>query len=87
MKASEGFTPTKDYFNQLLQNKNVIEKSGWNISIKADKSSVRVLDQSQEKKIINKIKAVKKSGDTLGGTFITIATGVPVGLGKFYAIR
>ncbi len=78
-----GIYPTKDYFNQLLQNKNVIEKSGWNISIKADKSSVRVLDQSQEKKIINKINAVKKSGDTLGGTFITIATGVPVGLGSF----
>ncbi len=55
----------------------------WNISIKADKSSVRVLDYSQEKKIINKINAVKKSGDTLGGTFITIATGVPVGLGSF----
>jgi len=78
-----GIYPTKDYFNQLLQNKYVIEKSGWNISIKADKSSVRVLDQSQEKKIINKINAVKKSGDTLGGTFITIATGMPVGLGSF----
>ncbi len=78
-----GIYPTKDYFNQLLQNKNVIEKSGWNISIKADKSSVRVLDQSQEKKIINKINAVKKSGDTLGGTFITVATGMPVGLGSF----
>jgi len=78
-----GIYPTKDYFNQLLQNKNVIEKSGWNISKKADKSSVRVLDQSQEKKIINKINAVKKSGDTLGGTFITVATGMPVGLGSF----
>jgi len=78
-----GIYPTKDYFNQLLQNKNVIEKSGWNISLKADKSSVRVLDQSQEKKIINKINAVKKSGDTLGGTFIIVATGMPVGLGSF----
>ena len=78
-----GIYSTKDYFNQLLHNKNILDKSGWNISIKADNSSVRVLDQSQEKKIINKIKTVKKSGDTLGGTFITIATGVPVGLGSF----
>jgi chorismate synthase len=78
-----GIYSAKDYFNQLLQSKNVIEKSGWNISVKADKSSVRVLDQSQEKKIINKIKTIKKIGDTLGGTFITIATGVPVGLGSF----
>ena len=78
-----GIYSTKDFFNQLLQNNNVLEKSGWNISVKADKSSVRVLDESQEKKIISKIKAVKKSGDTLGGTFITTATGVPVGLGSF----
>lgn len=49
----------------------------------ADKSSVRVLDEAQEKKIINKIKLVKKRGDTLGGTFCVIATGVPVGLGSF----
>ncbi|MCH7771021.1 MAG: chorismate synthase [Bacteroidetes bacterium] len=33
--------------------------------------------------IINKIKAAKKKGDTLGGTFIVVATGVPVGLGSF----
>ncbi|MDH3268932.1 MAG: chorismate synthase [Ignavibacteria bacterium] len=78
-----GIYSTKEYFSQLLQNKNVVGKTGWNISIKADKSSVRVLDQSQEKKIINKIKAAKKNGNTLGGTFVTIVTGVPVGLGSF----
>jgi len=74
---------SESYFEKLLQNRRADAKSGWDISLKADKSSVRVLDQSQEKKIINKIKAAKKSGDTLGGTFITIATGVPVGLGSF----
>jgi chorismate synthase len=78
-----GIYSSKDYFNQLLKNKISQGKSGWDISNKADKSTVRVLDQSQEKKIINKIKSVKKSGDTLGGTFVAIATGVPVGLGSF----
>ncbi|MCU0414214.1 MAG: chorismate synthase [Ignavibacteriaceae bacterium] len=78
-----GIYPSNDYFNQLLKNKTLLLKSGLNISAKADKSAVRVLDESQEKKIINKIKSVKKSGDTLGGTFIAIATGVPVGLGSF----
>jgi len=78
-----GIYSTPDYFNQLLQNKTSLGKTGWDISVKADKSAVRVLDALQEKKIINKIKSVKKSGDTLGGTFITIATGVPVGLGSF----
>lgn len=78
-----GIYSSKDYFSQLLNNKISKGKSGWDISNKADKSTVRVLDQLQEKKIINKIKSVKKSGDTLGGTFITIVTGVPVGLGSF----
>jgi chorismate synthase len=78
-----GIYSSKYYFNELLQNKATLLKTGWEISVKADKSVVRVLDKTQEKKIINKIKSIKKSGDTLGGTFITIATGVPVGLGSF----
>ncbi|MCX6167902.1 MAG: chorismate synthase [Ignavibacteriales bacterium] len=49
----------------------------------SDKSSVRVLEESQEKRIIKKIKLAKKRGDTLGGTFYVVATGVPVGLGSF----
>ncbi|MBE0571933.1 MAG: chorismate synthase [Ignavibacteriaceae bacterium] len=78
-----GIYSTQNYFSQLLQNKYLLGKNGWDISVKADKSVVRVLDKAQEKKIINKINSVKKSGDTLGGTFITIATGVPIGLGSF----
>ncbi|MCW8802837.1 MAG: chorismate synthase [Ignavibacteriaceae bacterium] len=78
-----GIYSSKDHFSQLLQNKASLGKTGWDISVKADRSTVRVLDALQEKKIINKIKAVKKSGDTLGGTFIAVATGVPVGLGSF----
>jgi len=53
------------------------------ISALADKSPVRVLNKSLEEKIIRKIKTAKKRGDTLGGTFYVIATGVPVGLGSF----
>ena len=78
-----GIYSSKDYFNELLQNKTTLLKTGWDISVKADKSVVRVLDTLQEKKVINKIKSVKKSGDTVGGNFIAIATGVPVGLGSF----
>jgi len=78
-----GIYSSKDYFTQFLQNKTSLGKTGLGISFIADKSVVRVLDKSQEKKIINKIKSVKKHGDTLGGTFVAIASGVPVGLGSF----
>jgi chorismate synthase len=83
VESIAGIYSSKDYFNQLLINKTSPGKSGWDISVKADKTVVRVLDKTQEKKIIDKIKSIKKSGDTVGGTFITIATGVPVGLGSF----
>ncbi len=78
-----GIYSSKKIFEALLQNKKNIFKTGWDASVKSDKSILRVLDSTQEQKIVNKIKSAKKNGDTLGGSFITIATGVPVGLGSF----
>ena len=69
--------------NKLFSNKLPHNFTGWSLSEKADKSEVRVLDRAQEEKIIKKIKLAKKKGDTLGGTFIAVATGLPVGLGSF----
>lgn len=69
----------KNLFNNELP-KNF---TGWSLSELADKSEVRVLDQDHDEKIINKIKVAKKKGDTLGGTFFVVATGVPTGLGSF----
>lgn len=57
--------------------------NAWNLSIESDKSEVRVFDKEQEEKIIRKIQQAKKKGDTLGGTFFVIASGVPAGLGSF----
>lgn len=71
------------YLNTLLENKIASDFNAVSLSDKADKSSVRVLDKVQEEKIISKIKTAKKKGDTLGGTFVTVATGVPQGLGSF----
>src|ERR1035437_5294099 len=76
-----GIFPLDDRTFDFLVNRK--KGDGWSISIEADKSDVRVLDKSQELKIINKIKKAKKSGDTLGGTFLVVATGVPAGLGSF----
>ncbi|HTA76690.1 MAG TPA: chorismate synthase [bacterium] len=48
----------------------------------ADKSPVRMLEKKAEKKAISLIDLAKKKGDTLGGIFEVIVTGVPVGLGS-----
>ena len=78
-----GEYPDSNMFNDLTGNKITKGFSAWDFSVEADKSDVRVFDKEHESRIINKIKQVKKKGDTLGGTFITVASGVPAGLGSF----
>ena len=55
----------------------------YKVTEDADKSEVRMLDKSTETKAIAEIKKVKKAGDTLGGIFEVIVTGVPIGLGSY----
>ncbi len=76
-----GVYPARNFLNDLYTNK--YKSNAEKVSAEADKSQVRVLETTQEERIINKIKLAKKKGDTLGGTFIVFATGVPVGLGSF----
>src|SRR3989339_146678 len=78
-----GVYPENNFAENLFNNDLPKNFVGWNLSEKADKSDVRVLELKQEKKIIDKIKLAKKKGDTLGGTFYAVVTGVPVGLGTF----
>lgn len=49
----------------------------------ADKSSVRCLDKDAEKKMIDVIDKAKNNGDSVGGSFEVIATGMPYGLGSY----
>jgi chorismate synthase len=76
-----GIYPKNNFYKELLS--DTIPKSINKINDTADKSPVRVLESEHETKIINRIKKIKKHGDTLGGTFIVVVTGVPVGLGTF----
>jgi len=59
------------------------EKNLLSLFKKAEASPVRCPDKKAEEKIINKINAAMKKGDTLGGVFEVIALGVPVGLGSY----
>ena len=78
-----GIISNENYSQKLFDNKQGSNFNAWSLSQESDKSSVRVLDKIHEEKIIRKIKKAKKNGDTLGGTFITVASGLPVGLGSF----
>jgi chorismate synthase len=50
---------------------------------KAEASPVRCPDKKTEKRMIDKIDVAIKEGDSLGGIFEIIATGVPAGLGSY----
>ncbi len=59
------------------------EKAYADMFKKAEASEVRCPDGEAEEKIIRKIKAAMKKGDTLGGLFEVAVFGVPAGLGSY----
>lgn len=59
------------------------QEGAESINDRADLSEVRMLDAELTSACIEHIKAVKKEGDSLGGSYEVVVTGVPVGLGSF----
>ncbi|GAX89737.1 chorismate synthase [Effusibacillus lacus] len=53
------------------------------IAARAEQSQVRVANPEKEEEIIELIKKVRKEGNSLGGIFEVVVTGVPVGLGSY----
>jgi chorismate synthase len=49
---------------------------------KTESNIVRCPDEASAEKMIEKIKEIRKAGDTIGGTITCVAKGVPVGLGE-----
>src|SRR5690606_36057880 len=47
-----------------------------------DESPVRCLDEGAAERMMSEIDAAKERGDTLGGVFEVVVTGLPVGLGS-----
>ncbi len=76
--------------SRVIQIHNVADNSSLpenlspeELSQKVDLSPVRCLDKNIEKKMISTIKKAKKEGDSLGGIFEVIASGLPYGLGNY----
>ncbi len=57
--------------------------AAYKVTEVADKSEVRILDRDVESSAVSQIKKARKLGDTLGGVFEVIVTGLPVGLGSY----
>lgn len=53
------------------------------IATLAEQSQVRVADPQAEAEIVELIKRTRKEGNSLGGVFEVVVTGVPVGLGSY----
>ncbi|MFC4768933.1 chorismate synthase [Effusibacillus consociatus] len=53
------------------------------IAARAEQSQVRVANPEKEEEIIELIKKVRKEGNSLGGIFEVVVTGVPYGLGSY----
>jgi len=80
--GSRGMTNRKK-IDGLIRKHTKADCGAYKLTEEADKSQVRLLDRSVEKKMIAEIRKAKKKGDTLGGVFEVLVTGVPVGLGSY----
>lgn len=57
--------------------------AAYKVTEEADKSEVRMLDSLSASAAVREIKKARKLGDTLGGMFEVLVTGVPIGLGSY----
>ena len=75
-----GYDTPADYARLLA---DIESKGAESINHAADLSEVRMLDADLTAACKSHISAVKKEGDSLGGAYEVVVTGVPVGLGSF----
>jgi len=77
-----GIKVQDNLLESLLENKTDFQDAE-DISAIADKSEIRITDSSVESRILESIKNLKHSGNTFGGTFVVVVTGLPVGIGSY----
>ena len=75
-----GWQNDEDY---IQQRDGLLSGGAEVLNDRADRSQVRILDEEISNACIEHIKEVKRSGDSLGGVYEIIVTGVPPGLGSY----
>ncbi len=63
--------------------RQLLSEGAESLNAVADKSEVRMLDLEISEECVTRIKETKKEGDSLGGVYEVIVTGVPPGLGSY----
>jgi len=69
--------------DRLIKKYTKASCGAYKVTEVADQSQVRMLDKRAETKAVEAIRRAKKLGDTLGGIFEVLVTGVPIGLGSY----
>lgn len=75
-----GSENSDDWFERVAE---LIGSGAESISEAADESELRMLDADLTQQGIEQIDATKKNGDSLGGIYEVVVTGVPAGLGSY----
>ena len=78
-----GVYARKKEYEAILKNPEFSREDAIRITEATEKNEVSVLTDSHAGRIIKKIDEAKQNGDSLGGTCVIIATGLPAGLGSF----
>lgn len=75
-----GMTEPEDWYDQVTE---ILGEGAERLNEIADESAVRMLDDGMTRRCIEHIDETKKRGDSLGGVYEVVVTGVPPGLGSY----
>ena len=69
--------------DRMIRKRTEASCGAYKITELADESPVRMLDRHLERRAMARIRSATKEGDTVGGVFEVIVTGLPIGLGNY----
>ena len=75
-----GMTDPNEWFDRVHE---LIRDGAEGLNAVADESALRILDEDLTQRCIAHIDETKKRGDSLGGMYEVVVTGVPPGLGSY----
>ena len=78
-----GTVGCQDKTDWRQQRDKLLHEGAESVNDQADQSPVRMLDEDLSRACVEHIQKTKRSGDSLGGMYEVIVTGVPAGLGSY----